>query len=95
MVVDLKWVSGFALFIRRNLWDELGGFDPELPDYGNEFELCSRVLEAGRRVVWIRDSYIHHFGGESYGAKFGEEGIRAKVQAADAYIKQKKRSSTP
>jgi GT2 family glycosyltransferase len=95
VVVDLEWVSGFAFFIRRNLWNELGGFDPELPDYGNEFELCSRVAEKGCRVVWIRDSYIHHFGGESYGTKFGEEGIREQVRAADAYIKRKKRSSLP
>jgi GT2 family glycosyltransferase len=95
VVIDLEWVSGFAFFIRHSLWDELGGFDPKLPDYGNEFELCSRVAETGRRVVWIRDSYIHHFGGESYGAKFGKEGIRAQVQAADAYIRQKKRSPIP
>jgi GT2 family glycosyltransferase len=94
-VIDLEWVSGFAFFIRRTLWEEVGGFDPNLPDYGNEFELCNRVAEKGCRVVWIRDSYIHHFGGESYGARFGDKGIRAQVRAADAYIKQKKRSSAP
>src|SRR5208283_4438084 len=43
VLMDLPWVSGFAFFIRLALWQELGGFDPNLPDYGNEVELCHRV----------------------------------------------------
>lgn len=62
IVVDLTWVSGFSFFIRRSLWEELGGFDRNLPDYGNEIELCKRVAEKGYRMVWIRNAYIHHFG---------------------------------
>jgi GT2 family glycosyltransferase len=93
--MDLAWVSGFAFFIRRSLWEQVGGFDPKIPDYGNEFELCSRVAEKGYRMVWIRNSYIHHFGGQSYGHIIGEEGIRAQVRAADTYIRHKKRSLAP
>jgi GT2 family glycosyltransferase len=91
-VVDLPWISGFAFFIRRSLWEQFGGFDPKIPDYGNEFELCSRVAEKGYRMVWVRNSYIHHFGGQSYANVIGEEGIRAQVQAADTYIKHKRSS---
>lgn len=60
----LGW--GFALFIRRSLWEQAGGFDQRLPDYGNEMELCRRIAEEGYRLVWIRNSYIHHFGQQSY-----------------------------
>jgi GT2 family glycosyltransferase len=63
---DMRWVSGFAMFIRRSLWEQLSGFDPNLPDIGNEVELCLRALRAGHRVVWVRNSYIHHLGGVSY-----------------------------
>jgi GT2 family glycosyltransferase len=94
-VLDLPWVSGFAFFIRRSVWEQFGGFDPKIPDYGNEFELCSRVAEKGYRMVWVRDAYIHHFGGQSYAGMIGEEGIRARVQAADTYIKHKRGSPTP
>jgi len=90
--MDLPWVSGFAFFIRRSLWEEFGGFDPKIPDYGNEFELCSRVAGKGYRLVWVRNAYIHHFGGQSYTGIIGEEGIRAQVQAADTYIKHKRSS---
>jgi len=88
-IVDLPWISGFALFVRKNVWDELGGFDPKLPDYGNEKELCTRVASGGYRLVWVRDAYIHHFAKQSYKPSIGEEEIRARVRAAEAYIGRK------
>jgi len=93
--LDLPWVAGFAFFIRHSLWVEVGGFDHELPDYGNEIELCNRIAEKGFRIVWIRNAYIHHFGGQSYGQIWGDEGIQARIRASEAYIEQKKRSLTP
>src|SRR5579863_565870 len=82
VVVDMPWVSGFAFFIRRELWQDLGGFDPNLPDYGNEVELCKRIKVKGRRIVWVRNSYIHHFGQQSYQSRVGLEGIHARIRAA-------------
>jgi GT2 family glycosyltransferase len=89
-VVDMTWVAGFAFFIRRSLWEQLGGFDQNLPDYGNEIELCSRVAENGYRIVWIRNSYIHHFGQQSYGDTIGVGAITARTRAAEIYVKAKK-----
>ena len=83
--VDLPQVGGFAFFIRRGLWKHLGGFDPNLPDYGNEFELCRRILKLGIRVVWTQKSYIHHFGAQSYGEELSYELSRA----AQDYIHKK------
>lgn len=86
--VELPWVSGCALFIRRGLWEELGGFDPHLPDYGNEVELCKRVSKMGYRSVWVRNSYIHHFGQQSYGT-LRERSIFSRILAAKRYIARK------
>jgi GT2 family glycosyltransferase len=94
IVEDLTWVSGFAFFIRRSLWEQLSGFDRYIPDYGNEFELCKRVSEKGYRTVWVRNSYIHHYGQQSYREAIGEDAIRARNEAAKKYIKQKGRSAT-
>jgi GT2 family glycosyltransferase len=89
VITDLRWVSGFAFFIRLSLWEKVGGFDRKLPDYGNERELSSRIAEEGYRMVWIRNCYIHHFGRQSYRGKIGDKGIRARLRASDIYIKQK------
>lgn len=64
--IEIETAVGFAFFIRMEAWKELQGFDSNLPDYGNEKELCIRARLRGWRVVYCRSSYIHHFGGMSY-----------------------------
>jgi GT2 family glycosyltransferase len=88
-VTDLPWISGFALFIRRGIWEQLGGFDQNLPDYGNDVELCRRVLGIGYRAVWVRNSYIHHFASASYGKTIGPNSILARIRIAQDYIHHK------
>ena len=88
-IQSLPWISGFALFIRRSLWEELGGFDRRLPDYGNEIELCKRVRDLGYLTVWVRNSYIHHLGRQSYTRQIGESGIDSRIVAAYQYIRRK------
>ena len=89
ILINLPWVSGFAFFIRRGLWEQLSGFDQHIPDYGNEVELCKRVLLAGYQVVWVRNSYIHHLGGISYDKSIGEASVWMRSRSARDYIRQK------
>jgi len=89
--IDAPSISGFAFCIRRDLWDRLGGFDPSLPDYGNEIEFCRRAAAAGYRLVWVRSSYIHHFGQASYGGTIGVPSIMTRIHSAERYIDQKYR----
>jgi len=84
--VDVPTVGGFAFFIRRKLWNDLGGFDLNLPDYGNETELCKRLSERGYRIVWTRNSYIHHFGQKSYSCIMSQRTMEKRRFAAQAYI---------
>ncbi len=95
ILTDLPWAAGCAFFIRRGLWQQLGGFDRNIPDYFNENELCRRVLGAGYRVVWVRNAYIHHLGGVSYGKALGHKSVDAHFRAADDYVKQKFSSGGP
>jgi GT2 family glycosyltransferase len=87
VIQDLPWVSGFALFIRRRLWEELGGFDRNLPDFANEVELCKRLADLRYRSVWVRDSYIHHLGRQSYANEIGHHGIESRLLAAYEFIR--------
>ena len=88
-VVDLPRAGGFAFFVRRNIWEKLGGFDKHLPDYGNETEFCSRLTRMGMRVVWSKGSYIHHLGSESYGRTLGLSEIKKRGLDADLYVQKK------
>lgn len=89
VTLDLPWISGFALFIRRHLWERLGGFDGNLPDFGNEMDLCKRVTSLGYRTVWVRSSYIHHLGRQSYANEIGHHGIESRLLEAHEYIRQR------
>jgi GT2 family glycosyltransferase len=88
-LLDLPWVAGFALFIRRSLWEKLGGFDQQLPDYANEVELCTRVVNSGYRTVWARNAYIHHFGGQTYGKLMTAPEIKSRNTAGLQYMRKK------
>jgi GT2 family glycosyltransferase len=85
-LVDLSMVGGFAFFVRRSVWDTLGGFDRNLPDYGNETEFCQRVIKSGLRIVWSKAGYIHHLGSESYGRTLGTREIRKRCVESREYI---------
>jgi GT2 family glycosyltransferase len=87
--VDMEWVSGFAFFVRRSLWQTLGGFDRNIPDYGNEVEFCLRVAKSGCRIVWVPNSYIHHVGRQSYESALGDREMSKRAQCAHEYIRKK------
>jgi len=60
---------GFCLLARRELLDEIGGFDERFGT-GNfeDDDFCRRALAANWRAVIARDAYIHHFGHRSFAA---------------------------
>lgn len=90
---DADFVGGFAFFIRRSSWVEVGGFDTQLPDYGNEIELCKRIKKLGKRIVYVENSYVHHFGKESYESTLGMTKITKLRMQAEKYIKSKHSNS--
>lgn len=83
---DVHEINGFAFFIRKTVWKEFGGFHPDLADYGNEMELCVRILEKRYRIVFVRNSYVHHFGAQSIGKVMGEKEMAAAQLAAQRLI---------
>jgi GT2 family glycosyltransferase len=74
---ELPEVSGFAFFIRRKIWEANNGFAECLDDYGNEAELCGRLAKQGYKFLWVKQSYIHHFGEQSY-SQLGEGYIQRR-----------------
>lgn len=58
---------GFCLCIDRRVIDEIGGFDERFV-LGNfeDDDLCIRVRAAGYKIYVCDDSFIHHFGSQSF-----------------------------
>ncbi|MEW6510661.1 MAG: glycosyltransferase family 2 protein [Bacteroidota bacterium] len=65
---DVGWVTGAALLIRRDLFQQIGGYDPLMFMYFEDKDLCARVSRLGKRVVYDPSmSVVHLKGGSSSG----------------------------
>ena len=53
------------MVIRRDIYLQLGGFDPEFFLYSEETDLCLRIRELGYEIGWMESVAIKHIGGES------------------------------
>ena len=57
---DVLAVSSAGMLIRRDMWDALGGFDPELPMYFDDVDFGWRVARHGGRTRVVPRSIIFH-----------------------------------
>jgi N-acetylglucosaminyl-diphospho-decaprenol L-rhamnosyltransferase len=54
------WLLGAFLFLRREMLDELGGFDPGYRLYGEDIDLCYRAAKAGCERWYVPDAVVYH-----------------------------------
>jgi GT2 family glycosyltransferase len=60
---DYSAVTGACLMVRREVFDQIGGFDEQYSLAFNDIELCLRAVNAGYRVVFTPFArLIHHEG---------------------------------
>ena len=57
--------SGACLLIRREVWDQLGGFDQRFFMYGEDLDLCWRMRELGFTVWYEPSARVVHRKGQS------------------------------
>lgn len=49
---DSDWIAGGCFMIRKSLFEKIGGFDPRFFLFFEDIDLCRRVWQAGKRVVY-------------------------------------------
>ncbi len=57
---DVLAVSTAGMLIRRDVWERLGGLDPELPLFRDDVDLCWRAHTAGHRVLIVTEAIAYH-----------------------------------
>lgn len=62
-VEPIFWASGAALFIRREVFLQVGGFDTRFFAHMEEIDLCWRIWSRGHKIVVIPQSIVYHYGG--------------------------------
>ncbi|MDP2209679.1 MAG: glycosyltransferase family 2 protein [Bacteroidota bacterium] len=61
----VDWITGASLFIKRKVFNEIGGFDEKYFMYFEDKDLCKRVRDLGYNVVYFPDVRIVHLLGQS------------------------------
>lgn len=62
-VVNIFWASGACLFIRKDSFDNLNGFDESFFAHMEEIDLCWRANNLGYEVKYVGESKVYHVGG--------------------------------
>jgi GT2 family glycosyltransferase len=83
------WLTGACLLLRGEVLRAVGGFDPALFLYGEDFDLCWRIRRAGWEVTFDPTVTVLHEGG-SVGGALTDWKIRLAL-AGEAYVVRKHR----
>jgi GT2 family glycosyltransferase len=64
-IKDVAIIIGADLFVRRNVFNDLHGFDPDIFMYVEDGELLYRINKSGYRIVSNPEAMITHLQGSS------------------------------
>lgn len=64
-VLEVGWMQGSALLVRREIYEKLGGLDEAFVMYFEELDWCKRASDAGWKLVYLGTAKIIHHGGKS------------------------------
>ena len=60
---EIFWASGCSLFIRSKDFLEQGGFDERFFAHQEEIDLCWRLKNSGKKIMYTGKSAVYHVGG--------------------------------
>lgn len=60
---SIFWASGACLFVRRDAFRAIGGFDEDYFTHQEEIDLCWRLQANGGNIKYVSTSIIYHLGG--------------------------------
>lgn len=85
---DLSAVTAACLLVRREVWEEVGGLDEDLPIAYNDIDFCLKLRRAGRRIVWTPFAHLKHLESASRGLDKAPE-RRARIDREKARMAER------
>ncbi len=78
--VSVDWVSGTTLLISRKQFIKVGGFDETFFMYFEDQDLCLRIKEQNKKILFYPDFKVLHHDGKSWNNKKGQKNHYYKSQ---------------
>jgi len=61
--IEIFWATGAALFVRSEIYHQLGGLDEDFFAHMEEIDFCWRIKNLGYKVMVQPKSVVYHVGG--------------------------------
>lgn len=79
---SVPMLSGAAMLARREMIDEVGGFNELFHMYSEDTEWCWRITKAGWKLMFVPDAVLLHHGAESSKKRWSEqERLKVRLEA--------------
>ncbi len=78
-------VGGCSYLIERQLFEEIGGFDPAFFMYADEYDLSWRLWVAGARAILAPTARLHHRSAANVNPKGGSEILEFRTSDAKRF----------
>lgn len=62
---EIFWASGACLFIKKEVFTDLNGFDADFFAHIEEIDLCWRAYNTGFKIKYNGNSHVYHVGGST------------------------------
>ena len=70
---EVSGLTAACIAVRRETFDEVGGFCEDLPNNFNDVEFCMKIQETGRSLIWTPLAKLYHFETTTRDTKVTEE----------------------
>ncbi|WP_420399824.1 glycosyltransferase family 2 protein [Flagellimonas sp.] len=64
-IKEVFWATGACMFIKSEVFRNLGGFDEDYFAHQEEIDLCWRAKNQGHQVLYVGHSHVFHLGGST------------------------------
>ncbi len=78
---DVAWIVGALLCVRKEVFDQIGGFDERFFLFDEDIDLCRRMRDADWKIVFSTSTRFAHEGGVSSAGRRDIEKIRGDSRA--------------
>ena len=80
-LIECAWISGASMFVRKDVFKKVGGFDEKFFMYFEDIDLCKRIRQIGYKTLYFPEFTIKHFGGGSFIGKIKQKKCYYRSQA--------------
>ena len=79
---SVPMLSGAAMLARREMIDQVGGFNEQFHMYSEDTEWCWRITKAGWKLMFVPDAVLLHHGAQSSMKRWSsQERLKVRLEA--------------